>query len=373
MHRERSLFYLARPAAGGIKEHLQILYRNFINQYRLYLATGIGGDSLSVDCADAILLPLRGHLDPAGDWLSFWSLYRLLKQLRPGLLHIHGFKAALIGLPAARLTGVPALVTVHNFLSLNVRRVAAQMHRIAGGHETRYIAVSHSLARELKSWGIPAGRISVIYNGIDPAPYRQASQGRRPPEGGRILVGTAARLAPQKGLPVFIRAAAILADRFPRMQFLIAGSGPERPALEDLARRLGLSGRLSFPGYCKQLPDTLARIDIFVLPSLSEGQSITLLQAMAAGCTAVASRIGGVPEVIEDGLTGRLVPPGNAEALASVIAELAGDPEQARRLAAAGEKRVAARFTVQQMLAQTAAIYELCLGGRHPAREKGGG
>ena len=125
-----------------------------------------------------------------------------------------------------------------------------------------------------------------------------------------------ARFAPQKGLTYFLQAAAALAPLFPRMRFLMIGDGPGRPVLEKLARQLDLSGRLSFCGYCTDLPRRLAGIDIFVLPSLTEGFSLTVLEAAAAGCAVVASRVGGLPEVITGGVHGLLVPPADAVALA---------------------------------------------------------
>lgn len=355
-----------------MRNHLRALQEHFAGRgYAVHLAAP-GGDSPAATDEKALLsgggrvsLPLEARLSPARDLRSFWRLYRALQRIRPSFVHIHGFKAALVGLPAAGLARLPALVTVHNYPAERGRSLLPAALRAAGREGVRYIAVSRALARTLENWGIPPERIAVIYNGIDPAPFAAAAARRRFfASPGKLVVGTAARLAPQKGLPYFIRAAARLALQFPDMRFRVVGEGPERPVLEKLARRLGLETRLSFPGYRADLPDCLAQMDIFVLPSLTEGLAITLLEAMAAGCPVVATRVGGVPEVIADGATGRLIPPGDDAALAAAVAALARDPEQAARLAAAARVQVGRRFTLQRMLTETEAIYSALLADK---------
>ena len=364
-----SIFYLTRPAAGGMRGHLRALITHFSRTCPVHLAAP-AESNLAIPPGFTggvyLELPLSAGINPSGDLRSFWRLYRLLKSLRPSLVHIHGFKAALVGLPAASLARVPVLVTVHNFPAHRGQSVLPLTVRGLGGGAARYIAVSHSLARELTRWGISPARVSVIHNGIETESFERA--GRRFSRGGGrgrpVVVGTVARMAPQKGLPVFIRAAARLASQFPEMRFVVAGDGPERGALEKLAFKLGLRERLSFPGYCADLPARLAEIDIFVLPSLTEGMAITLLEAMAAGCTVVAARVGGVPEVIEDRVTGRLVLPGDDAALAASIASLACNPGQAVRLARTARDHVRRNFSLEKMLARTEAVYrELLVPG----------
>ncbi|MGI6600985.1 MAG: glycosyltransferase family 4 protein [Dethiobacteria bacterium] len=362
------IFYLIRPASGGMQAHLRQLLSRFSREYSLYLGLPPENEPAflaGLPAVSSFNLPLSGGVSPVGDLFTFRQLYGLLRTLRPALLHIHGFKAALTGLPAARLARVPVLITVHNYPAHRASPYLPAAGRLLGAPGAHYVAVSNTLADELAAQGILQEQISVIHNGIDPAPFETAAAERfsRSQSKDALLVGTAARFAPQKGLSYFVKAAAVLAPLFPQMRFLIIGDGPGRPALEKLARQLGLGRRLSFSGYCTDLPRRLAGIDIFVLPSLTEGFSLTVLEAAASGCAVVASRVGGIPEVITDGVHGLLVPPADVAALARAIASLARDPEQARRLGRACRERVKAQFTLERMLSRTASLYEQLLAG----------
>ncbi len=371
------IFYLARPASGGMRSHLEQLLRRFSRDYILYLGAPPENDpamTAGLPADRLFRLPLSGGISPAGDLLVFQRLCGLLRRLRPDLLHIHGFKAALAGLPAARLARVPVLVTAHNYPAHGAFRYVPAAWKILGDGNTHYIAVSGALAGELAALGIPRERITVIHNGIDAASFEAAAAGRpaRFQPGREMVVGTAARFAVQKGLSYFLEAAAALAPLFPQMRFLVAGDGPERPAMERLACRLGLSGRLSFCGHIDDLPRRLAGVDIFVLPSLTEGFSLALLEAAAAGCAVVATRVGGIPEVIVNWVHGLLVPPADAVALARAVAALARNPALARRLALAGCERVRSQFTLERMLSRTAALYRrLAAGGECRAAKTG--
>ena len=200
----------------------------------------------------------------------------------------------------------------------------------------------------------------MIHNGIDPEPFEKAA-GQRSfsrTERGRLVVGTVARLVSQKGVDLFLQAAVRLAVRYPAMRFRIVGDGPERENLYRLALRLGLLNRMVFTGHSDDIAAELALMDIFVLPSLSEGLGVSLLEAFASGCAVVAARVGGVPEVVEDGLTGLLVPPADGAALTAAVTGLVENPDNAARLARNARERVRGKFSLQAMLARTAALYE---------------
>ena len=234
----------------------------------------------------------------------------------------------------------------------------------------RYIAVSNALAEELARWGISREKITVIYNGVDPARFTGAAGQRKfsGVEQGRVVVGTVARLVSQKGVDLFLQAAVRLAVRFPAMRFRVVGDGPERENLFRLALRLGLQNRMVFTGHCHDIATELALMDIFVLPSLSEGMGISLLEAFAAGCVVAAARVGGVPEVVEDGITGLLVPPADGAALAAAVTELVENPEYAARLVRAAHERVREKFSLKAMLVRTGAVYEDILAGAAAGR-----
>ena len=204
---------------------------------------------------------------------------------------------------------------------------------------------------------IPTARTVTIYNGIDLRAFRP---GVEPLDGQKDLelppgaqaIGTVGHLAPIKGLETLIEAAFLVRDRLPRAHFLIAGGAiyetHRRYArrLEELVRRRGLEERVHFLGFFSEVPRLLATLDLFVLPSRSEGFGRALAEAMAVGCPVIAAAVGGVPEVVRHGVDGLLVPPGDPRALAESIVRLMGDASLRNRLAEQGERRVREHFSL---------------------------
>jgi glycosyltransferase involved in cell wall biosynthesis len=215
------------------------------------------------------------------------------------------------------------------------------------------IVPSRAVAAVLTSrLGFPAGRMHVIPNGV--APAAAASSGGE-------LVGTLSVLHPVKGLDVFLRAAARLAEGRPELRFGLYGAGPERAALERLAASLGLDGRLEAPGHVPAA-EALSRLRVFVLSSYMENAPMALLEAMAAGVPVVATTVGGVPE-IATAETAQLVPPGDEAALAGAVARLLDDPVLAREQAAAARRLVEERFGAAANADATLALYERLRAG----------
>jgi glycosyltransferase involved in cell wall biosynthesis len=164
-----------------------------------------------------------------------------------------------------------------------------------------------------------------------------------PPDPGRPVVGLVGRLVPEKGVDVFLRAAALVSAVVPQARFLVVGDGPLRPDLEHRAAVLGLAGAVTFTGYRSDAPRLLAGLDVLAVPSRSDGSPLVVCEAMAAGVPVVASRVGGLPDLVEDGGSGLLVRPGEAEDLARALVSLLLDPEAARRLGARGRRLAAGR------------------------------
>jgi glycosyltransferase involved in cell wall biosynthesis len=161
-----------------------------------------------------------------------------------------------------------------------------------------------------------------------------------------------------KGVEYFLDAASIVAERFPDVRFLVAGDGGSRKELEDRARRLGLEARIVFTGFRSDVRELLSEAAISVLPSLSEGTSNTLLESMAAGLPVVATQVGGNPEVIEDGVSGLLVPPRDSAEIAAAVGRLLEDEGFARRLGQAGMRRVSELFSLSGSVQQTEHLYQ---------------
>jgi glycosyltransferase involved in cell wall biosynthesis/protein-tyrosine-phosphatase len=299
-------------------------------------------------------------------------LTRFLRAHAVDLVHTHRAADNVLGSLAARLAGVPHLVrTVHGLREpmrgwARVRLAASETIDKAALWlcADRIVAVSRATSEVLARSGYRPGAITTIHNGIDLQRVRAAhprdtvrrALGVDP---AALLVGTAGRLAPVKGHEYLIGAAARIAEARPDVRVVIAGSGPRRRELQALARSLGVDRRCLFvePPVDESIGvyDLVGALDVFVLPSLSEGIPMALLEAMALGTPVVASAVGGVPEVVCDCATGRLVEPRSAIAIADACLELSQRPAHATILAAAARAAVAERFSRErngQALAQ---------------------
>jgi glycosyltransferase involved in cell wall biosynthesis len=290
------------------------------------------------------------------------SLARQLRGERPTVFHAHLSwpLAAKYPLAAAVLARVPAVVaTVHLFPALTVNRSTYFQERLLATGVGRYIAVSRDIAARLyAAFGWPARKIETIHNGVAVERFQggQDPQLRRALTGGESVpvVLTVARLAQQKGLDVLLRAAVDVPDA----RFAIAGDGPERVQLETMAQSLGVAGRVAFLGHRTDVPDLLAAADLFVLPSLYEGSSLAILEAMAAGRAVVSSSIRGTDELIVDGESGCLVQPGDAEGLAGALRAVLGDDATRARLGSAARDRVVAKFSAAVATERVTHVYE---------------
>ena len=270
---------------------------------------------------------------------------------RADLVHVHlGEDLAVlpVGAAAARLHRLPLVLTVHTSLrhTLAVSDLRSAVLKTFGGPIERWgersaeavVVITPRLCRLLLSDGVDEDRVHVIPPGVNPSlfdgPFEDPFAGV-----GRPRVLFVGRLAPQKGVRTLVAAAGLLED--PSVQVLLVGDGPERPALEREAERIGLGYRLHFLGFVAhdRLPAVLAHADLLVLPSLYEELGTVLLEAMQAGLPIVASKTGGIPDVIEDGVNGMLVPPGEPELLARAIDRLLADRDLAYRLSEGARER----------------------------------
>ncbi|MGN6202714.1 MAG: glycosyltransferase [Solirubrobacterales bacterium] len=289
------------------------------------------------------------------------ELRRLLRRERPDVFHAHMSSpvAAKWGLTAAVLAGVRAVLGTVQVISTYVPDRSTRLQlRLLAGRVDRYLAVSREIATGLvDDWGWPAGKIEVVHNAVEVERFGGEAAPRLREEldaSGRPLVLTSARLSEQKGLPVLLEAAA----EVPEAVFALAGEGPERARLEGLAEQLGVSKRVRFLGRREDVPELLAACDVFALPSLYEGTSLAVMEAMAARRAVVSSAIGGTEELIEDGRSGLLVPPGDHRALAAALRRLLDDPELRGQLGSQARQRVEQNFTRAGMAARVSSVYE---------------
>jgi glycosyltransferase involved in cell wall biosynthesis len=310
-------------------------------------------------------LSMRGEADPA----AIWRLSRLFRAERPAIVHCHTSHAHSLAVAAARLVGrgrrprtilsrrVDFSIYRHSFFGLNGLK-----YRLVD----RIIAISERVREVLLEDGVPPERIDVVPSGIDPQrfagvePHDLRREFGLPPE--TVVVVNVAYFADHKGQRYLVEAAPRIVREFPAAVLFLVGEGELREPLIDLARRLGVAKNVFFPGFRREIPAILRGADICVMPSHLEGLGTSVLDALACGLPVVAARAGGIPEMIEDGANGLLVPPRDPEALAGAILRLLRDPGERRRLGAAGPGTVLRRFTADTMVEGNLAVYRRLLG-----------
>ncbi len=305
------------------------------------------------------------------DWRWVVSFARTLRAERPTVFHANRVGPLDCSYPilAAVLARVPAVVaTQHLYVEEQARRTAGRQRLVSLGID-RYIAVSDNVAQGLRRFVVSPNKVRMIHNGIPLGPFREGegSALRRaiPHSNGRPVLLTLARLHGQKGLSYLVAAAPLV----PEALFAVAGEGPERAALESLARALGVADRVVFLGQREDVPDLLAGCDAFVLPSLWEGLPVSILEAMAAGKPVIATAVGGNSEAVVHGVTGLRVPPRDPAALAQAIRSILADPALAQRLAASGRARAHEEFSATTMVRRTTAVYEEILSTQKSREE----
>lgn len=296
--------------------------------------------------------------DRSFSWQALTSLSKLTSHWRPRIAHTHG---SLAGRVAAALTGARVIYTKHGLAgeserSVQVRTPGAVLKRASAWlFADRTVAVSQAVKRALVAGGADPAKVVVIPGGVDLSTYADAG----PLVPG--VLGTVGRLEREKGLDVLVAAMAQLSGE---ARLLIGGDGLQRQALETQVKSLQLDDLVSLTGFVPDVAAFLSRIGLFVLASRTEGLGLVVVEAMAAGRPVVATRVGGVPEVVADGETGILVPPEDPAALAAAIRRVLGDPALAARMGQAGRERVRQHFSAERMAEQTAALYaELIRGG----------
>lgn len=386
------LLVISSLSPGGAENHLLNLCRYLV----------------SVSCVPAVLTisekrtPIRGLLESEGvevidfplDSLAgllrprkLASLRRIAAEARPHVIHAHLYHGEVVASIASILTGVPMVATRHS-AGLEFGGTRKWITRILCGRRVLVIAVSAEAAGEAVRLGTPKGRVETIPNGVDTERFRPLDPSRRrarreefikrhfgAPQGeDGLLIGTLGGLKKVKNLPVFIRMIPVLKaawkDGAPRARFVMCGEGPERRELEDLSRRLGLGADIAMPGFVGDPEELLPLLDIFVLPSITEGAPMALLEAMACGIACVASGVGAIPSILggESGTGGGLDAVGivvksrDPEGFAGAVLQLAADEAQRRALGERARSRAVSDFGLDAWGRRTLNVYEKAAG-----------
>jgi len=307
----------------------------------------------------------RYHLSRRNLLRTASRIRKYLKRSGADIVHSNGFLTNLLARMAGGVLKTRVVNSVHCLpdagLAAGESRLVASGRRFADrltfGRVDILVSVSEAIWDQLAAMGLDPRRVRVIHSGVDVAEIeRDATSGRMMETAPGLVVGVAGRLEKIKGLESFLRAAAILRDR-DDVRFLIVGDGPDRGRLEHIANELGVADRVDFLGYTSNLAVELAAMDVFVMPSLTEGFGLVAVEAMALGKPVIATRVGGLIEVVEDGLTGILVPPGDPKALASAIGRLLDSEDARRSMGEVGRRRVRERFTAKRMVDEHLDVY----------------
>ncbi|MBI5114885.1 glycosyltransferase [Candidatus Poribacteria bacterium] len=366
--------------------------RSGVESYVLAIATGLKGQGI-----EHVLAPLRDgpFISEAeglglrvrkvnkkfkGDPLTIYRLRKIIKDEQASIVHTNAENGNLYGRLAAAMAKTPRVVsTIHTFYDETlrdryrsewVRNLIYRQDLLTSRTCDALITVNAAIKERLVMHGVAKEKIVVIPNGIGPSRYEHyekevtqvsALRARLGIAGDEMVVGTVARLSPVKNVAALVLAGKSVTDRLPKARFVIVGDGPQRQRLEKLASSLGVTSRLIFAGWQEDINQFLSIMDVFVITSLIEGSSFAILDAMALGKPVIATNVGGNPELVVDGETGRLVPFNDIDALTSSIVETLTNKDRAARMGRAGRERVQTHFRLDQMLEKTETLYRMVM------------
>jgi sugar transferase (PEP-CTERM/EpsH1 system associated) len=297
-------------------------------------------------------------LKPGNDLRLPFRLARLFRQWRVDIVHTRNAEAFFYGVLGARLAGVPVVIHSEHGRTFPESPRRAFMQRTLWRWANATFAVSKRLQEDMiRQIGVSPERFEVLYNGVDIERFKSDSA-VPPPDTAKneVIIGSVGRLVQVKNYPLLIQAMARL-PAGARGRLLLVGEGPERATLERTISELRLGDRVALLGHREDVSTLLRGMDIFVLPSFSEGMSNTLLEAMAAGVASLASNVGGNGEIIEDEVSGLLFPSGDIACAAEKLGRLVEDTALRTRIAAAGAARVRKEFSIEAMLRRYALLY----------------
>lgn len=305
------------------------------------------------------------------DFRTVRDIRECIRADKVDLVHSHGYKADLYGYLAASREGKPIVATCHNWLGGSASLgIYNRLDRMALRKFNAVAAVSSEVAGKLRASGIAESKIRPIANGVNAELFCGAAAAEvRPASVKGKTMGMVARLDLQKGFEVLLQAILDLKSDFPDLKLMVVGEGPDRERIEEIVQQLGLAQNVVLLGQRNDMPAIYAAMDIFVLPSFNEGLPMTVLEAMAAGKPVVATRVGAIPSVLQDGEAGLLVAPGDGNSLRQALATLLSDPALCARLGRHGQWYVQQNYTSEVMARNYIRMYRDVLRQQNPCAE----
>jgi glycosyltransferase involved in cell wall biosynthesis len=372
----RILRIIARLNVGGPAIHVTLLTEKLCPpdfESTLVCGTVSGTEGDMAYYADAhgvkpIIIPELGReLHPIRDISTFWKLYKLIREVKPDVVHTHTAKAGFVGRVAAWAAGVPVIVhTFHghvfeSYFSKTITRFFIVLERLAALISDSIITLTESLRRDLadKYHVTRKGRIVVLPLGLDLSSF--AAMERHTGDFRRAhgiatdapLIGVVGRLVPIKNHKLFLEAAVRIRQRFPNLRCVIIGDGELRAELEAQVDALGLRDCVIFVGWLRDLAPAYSDLDVLVMSSLNEGTPVSVIEALAAGCPVVSTAVGGTPDLLDSGALGRLVPSEDTISLANSVCEVIEHPYdtlEARRI-------MLDRYGIERLVSDLASLY----------------
>lgn len=364
------VLHVSRPAAGGLRQHLVTLLTGLGQRGCACALAGPAALLRDIEetqggapCEPVLPIEITDRPELRGDLLAARRLRRAAADF--DLVHAHGMRAAWI----AAVSGCrPFVLTAHNLYRRPGGMLAARAGSFALGRASLIIAVSEAVGRTLEEAGVSSHFIRVVPNGIAPPRPRATRDEVRERHGiepDAPLILCVARLMADKGVDVLVKAWPTIRQAAPSARCIIAGDGPDMPALREMSARLH---GIALAGFVDDAASLYAAADVVAIPSRREGQSLVCLEAMASepAPAVVASDAGGLPEMVRDGVTGLLVPKEDSGALADAIVRLLGDAGLRRALSEAAAVMVAERYSADAMCAATLGIYGEVRGAKRP-------
>lgn len=366
-----SVLHIVRPADGGMRRHVNTLVKGLVEKgINVHIACPEIDEMIKEFAENGAwvhAVPLKGPINFREDIACILRLKSIISQGDFDIIHCHGSKAGMVGRIAAFSEGHRnVVVTIHNFIIYDEVSTIRKLMYVYGEkllrHATaRFITVSRALKNDLITrFNVPENIVTSIYNGIDipssdhVTDVRAIRKRMNIPDG--YIVGTVARMAPQKGLEYLLKAIPLITQKI-NAAFVIGGDGPLMPALKKMASDLKLENSLLFTGYVDNVTDLLRCFDVFVVPSIAEGLSITTIEAMAAGLPVVASNTGGLPELVKDGVTGYLVNPRDYISIANAIINLFQNKPLMNKMGENGQIMAMGLFNNSHMVDDTFDLY----------------